>query len=132
MIFIPPPGFTIRLFRHLHNTANISVFYARRTGFLFSSQCAVMHFILFYYILTRSITKSNAFLKFYRKNQCVSLFETKTKVFSQTTFQVMPTSCRVQVLTYSSSLLPEKTDFQPTFLGILPKLSLENLCTSIR
>ena len=73
-----------------------------------------------YYILTHFIAKSNAFMQFYRKNQCVSLFETKTKVFSQTANQVLPTSCRVQVWTYSLSLLPTKSDFQPTFLGILP------------
>ena len=85
----------------------------------------------FYYILTHFIAKSNALLHFDRKNQCVSLFETKTKVFSQTTNQVLPTSCRVQVWTYSSSLLPKKSDFQRTFLGILPKFSKENLSSFI-
>ena len=95
----------------------IVVFYARRAGFPLTTQCAVMH-----YILTRFIGKSNAFLQFYRKNQCVSLFETKTKVFSQTTNLVLPTSCRGQVWTYSSSLLPTKSNFQPAFLGILPTL----------
>ena len=77
---------------------------------------------IIFFILTRFIGKSNAFLQFYRKNQCVSLFETKTKVFSQTTNRVLPTSCRGQVWTYSSSLLPTKSNFQPAFLGILPTL----------
>ena len=70
----------------------ICVFYARRAGppsFSFPLQRAVMHFyfILFYYILTLFIAKSNAFLKFYRilsqnpmrlcfyrKNQCIPFF----------------------------------------------------------
>ena len=30
--------------------------------------------------------------------------------------QALPTSCRIQVWTYSSLLLPKKLDFQPTFL----------------
>ena len=95
----------------------IVVFYARRAGFPYHPVRSHA-----YYILTRFIGKSNAFLQFYRKNQCVSLFETKTKVFSQTTNRVLPTSCRGQVWTYSSSLLPTKSDFQPAFLGILPTL----------
>ena len=84
--------------------------------------CYFYIFFIIFFILTRFIGKSNAFLQFYRKNQCVSLFETKTKVFSQTTNLVLPTSCRGQVWTYSSSLLPTKSNFQPAFLGILPTL----------
>ena len=105
----------------------ISVFYARRTGSpsLSSAQsCIILYYIILYYILTRFIAKSNAFLKFYRKNQCVSLFEIKTKVFSQTTNQVLPTSCRVQVWTYSSSLLPKKNRFSTNIFGDFSKIFL--------
>ena len=55
---------------------------------------SVLYYIL-YYIRTRFIDKFNAFWHFYRKNQCVSLFETKTKVFSKNTYQILPTPCRV-------------------------------------
>ena len=59
LIFTHPfPVFTI-----YSVTCIISVFYARRTGTPLTTQCAVMH----YYILTRFIAKSNAFLNFYRK-----------------------------------------------------------------
>ena len=65
-----------RLFSLILWSKIISVFYARRTGFSSSSQCAVMH-----YILTHFIAKSNAFLHFYRKNQCVWFCEAKSKVW---------------------------------------------------
>ena len=67
LIFIPhpPPGFN-NLNRHLHNTDNICVL-REAHWVLFSSQCAVMHIILYYIILY-------FFNSFYRKIQCVLSF----------------------------------------------------------
>ena len=75
-------------------------------------------------VLTRFIGKSNAFLQFYRKNQCVSLFETKAKVFSHTSNHVLPTSCRVEVWTCSSSLLPKKNKFSGNIFENFTKIFL--------
>ena len=90
----PPPGFY-----HYSVTYIISVFYARRTGFPVSSQCAVMHYIILYF--NSFYRKINAFSHFYRKNQCVQktvsyiLYETflsKSNVFCHKV--VKKTSCR--------------------------------------
>ena len=43
--------------------------------------------------------------------------------------EALPTSCRIQVWTYSSLLLPKKLDFQPTFLGFWPKFSFNRSLT---
>ena len=49
-------------------------------------------------ILTRFIAKFNAFLHFYRKIQCVSFYEAKSKVFLNYTNQALPTSCIVPII----------------------------------
>ena len=94
--------------------------YIRRTRSTSRLLLLYFIFIFIYYILTRFIDKFNAFLHFYRKNQCVSLFETKTKVFSKNHLSSPAYVLPITSLDWFVVIFAKTLDFQPTFLVILP------------